>query len=457
MERILYPDYAFGGGEYPPPAKFNDILKISEENRKQFGPYSISTLSATGAEWQPTASTYWLQLDEDPTGLGGIDLNNKVTELPETIRRFKVEYTKSATSGYLRFDDLQFQQKTIEGTSRWITQLTASSCKGGLLGNTVSKQIALSGLSISSFSCMKDWDGLPIWNGCVGAISFVHDDGFDVVSTGYAPIYSQFDVKCTAFVVPNAVGLPTYMSWNQIRSLQQSGHEIGSHGMDLAAMITGGEITYSAGDMNYLDISMFTHASGLAHLGYQIIDSQRVITHNLISGSNRTFSCDTFAYPKNARDGIIIDLVKQNYIAARCGERNTSIANTGIRGSDYMTPTWHHIESMWEIPQLFAKENWFNGGAYTMSQVSGIVSTGFSAPWTSLEYYSRSVSSGGAEIGLQNPWLIVSIHNLGDATPQQIQAALGTINARPEKWWVAPFGEVAKYWLRAQNRKRGND
>ncbi|MBI3324816.1 MAG: polysaccharide deacetylase family protein [Candidatus Omnitrophica bacterium] len=63
---------------------------------------------------------------------------------------------------------------------------------------------------------------------CV-AITF--DDGYAETCTIAAPILRRFGFPATVFVAPGEVGLPGFMTWEELRRLSREGVTIGSHTM----------------------------------------------------------------------------------------------------------------------------------------------------------------------------------------------------------------------------------
>lgn len=63
-----------------------------------------------------------------------------------------------------------------------------------------------------------------------GKVSFTFDDGVESIYQYALPILSSFNVPATAFITTDWVGTSGFMSWEQVRNLQdQYGWEIGSH------------------------------------------------------------------------------------------------------------------------------------------------------------------------------------------------------------------------------------
>jgi peptidoglycan/xylan/chitin deacetylase (PgdA/CDA1 family) len=74
-----------------------------------------------------------------------------------------------------------------------------------------------------------------------GRVSFTFDDGLSSTYTNAAPILAKYGLSATDYVITGCIGMTTapntchantdttYMSWDQVASLQNSGWEIGSH------------------------------------------------------------------------------------------------------------------------------------------------------------------------------------------------------------------------------------
>ena len=55
------------------------------------------------------------------------------------------------------------------------------------------------------------------------------DDGYSDNYTEALPILEERGMKATVFMVTNDVGLPGYLSWNQLHEMEKRGVELGSH------------------------------------------------------------------------------------------------------------------------------------------------------------------------------------------------------------------------------------
>lgn len=59
------------------------------------------------------------------------------------------------------------------------------------------------------------------------AITF--DDGYEETATIAAPLLRRFEFPAIVFVTPNEIGLPGFMTWEQVRAIGHEGVAIGSH------------------------------------------------------------------------------------------------------------------------------------------------------------------------------------------------------------------------------------
>ena len=75
-------------------------------------------------------------------------------------------------------------------------------------------------------------------------IVLTFDDGYDDAYTNAFPLLKERGLVGTFFVTVNLVGQPGYMSWDQVRSLANSGMDVQSHAMDHISMakLTGGAL-----------------------------------------------------------------------------------------------------------------------------------------------------------------------------------------------------------------------
>lgn len=72
-------------------------------------------------------------------------------------------------------------------------------------------------------------------------VALTFDDGYEDAATNALPILERYGFPATFYIVTDFVGQPGYLSWDQIRTLHESGMEIGSHSIshpDLTARST---------------------------------------------------------------------------------------------------------------------------------------------------------------------------------------------------------------------------
>jgi|AntAceMinimDraft_18_1070375.scaffolds.fasta_scaffold78149_2 peptidoglycan/xylan/chitin deacetylase (PgdA/CDA1 family) len=67
-------------------------------------------------------------------------------------------------------------------------------------------------------------------------VSIVFDDGYTDMHDNVLPILNEYNISSTFYIIPGLVGEKfeeeKIMDWEQIKELQEQGHEIGSHSMN---------------------------------------------------------------------------------------------------------------------------------------------------------------------------------------------------------------------------------
>jgi peptidoglycan/xylan/chitin deacetylase (PgdA/CDA1 family) len=63
-------------------------------------------------------------------------------------------------------------------------------------------------------------------------VSVTFDDGWESVYTQAAPLLQKYGIPTTQYVLSGTDKQPSYMTFDQIKSLHQAGHEIGCHTID---------------------------------------------------------------------------------------------------------------------------------------------------------------------------------------------------------------------------------
>ena len=130
-------------------------------------------------------------------------------------------------------------------------------------------------------------------NDAKAALSFTFDDGFVDHFTLAGPMLEKHGLRGTFFIVVNWIGKGNHLTWEQVKSLSERGHEIGSHSMRHWNLVTSSD----NGD--------------LVNLEKEIVDPIGIIKEKI------GVSPVTFAYPLNARNPQVQAMVEQHYIASR--------------------------------------------------------------------------------------------------------------------------------------------
>ena len=62
-------------------------------------------------------------------------------------------------------------------------------------------------------------------------VAITFDDGYEGTATIAAPILDRYGFHATVFVTPSEVGLPGFLTWEQVKAMAGNGVTIGSHTM----------------------------------------------------------------------------------------------------------------------------------------------------------------------------------------------------------------------------------
>ena len=123
----------------------------------------------------------------------------------------------------------------------------------------------------------------------VKAAILTFDDGMLSQYTYAKPILDKYNFKATFYIICNSVDTENRMNWNNIQTLEEEGHEIGSHSMNHQRL---GELSNN-------------------EMKYEIIESKRCL-------ENKGFNVTSFSFPYNDGDNnknIIKNLADHYYIA----------------------------------------------------------------------------------------------------------------------------------------------
>lgn len=127
------------------------------------------------------------------------------------------------------------------------------------------------------------------------------DDGYENNYTTLLPLLEERGMKATVFMVTNDIGQPGYLTWDELRDMQQRGIEIGSH---------------TANHLPLTDMSLA-----------EADDELRL--SKLIMEWNRLSTIYVFSYPNGKYNSSLLDLLQKNdYLAAVTGDAGLNTFGT---------------------------------------------------------------------------------------------------------------------------------
>ena len=124
----------------------------------------------------------------------------------------------------------------------------------------------------------------------IKAAIITFDDGMLSQYTYAKPILDKYNFKTTFYIICNSVDKENRMNWNNIQTLEDEGHEIGSH------------------SMNHQRLGQLSNNE----MKYEIIESKRCL-------ENKGFNVTSFSFPYNDGDNNkkILKIIADNYNIAR--------------------------------------------------------------------------------------------------------------------------------------------
>jgi peptidoglycan/xylan/chitin deacetylase (PgdA/CDA1 family) len=160
-------------------------------------------------------------------------------------------------------------------------------------------------------------------NDAKAAISFTFDDGTVDHFTQAAPMLEKHGLRGTFFIVINWIGKGNKLTWDQVKSLSERGHEIGNH-----------SVTHG-------NLATLSDKGDLVNLEKEIIEPIGIIQEKI------GVAPVTFAYPLNAHKPPVRAMVEQHHIASR-------IISKGYNGT-----TFHLETANRDVDSLITKGgNW---------------------------------------------------------------------------------------------------
>ena len=130
-------------------------------------------------------------------------------------------------------------------------------------------------------------------NDAKAALSFTFDDGSVDHFTLAAPMLEKHGLRGTFFIVTNWIGKGNKLTWDQVKSLSERGHEIGNH------------------SLSHWNLAATSDKGDLVNLEKEIDDPIGIIKEKI------GVAPVTFAYPLNARSSQVQAMVEQHHIASR--------------------------------------------------------------------------------------------------------------------------------------------
>lgn len=130
-------------------------------------------------------------------------------------------------------------------------------------------------------------------NDAKAALSFTFDDATVDHFTHAAPMLEKHGLRGTFFIVINWIGKGKKLTWEQVKSLAERGHEIGNH------------------SMTHGNLVILSNKGDLVNLEKEIVDPIGIIQEKI------GVAPVTFAYPLNARNPQVQAMAEQHHIATR--------------------------------------------------------------------------------------------------------------------------------------------
>lgn len=157
---------------------------------------------------------------------GGIEYNNELTGLKESLRVFHFyhPYTNMHATAKFQYVGLS------TGDSTWVATIDTSNVYGVTAGSKAG-QVDLSSIDQDEILSWTEYDDLPINGGYPYAFSFTSDDGEDYVNT-ISAIFDTMGYHMTIFAVPNEVGGTGQATLSELQDIVSRGHEIGGHSLN---------------------------------------------------------------------------------------------------------------------------------------------------------------------------------------------------------------------------------
>ena len=128
--------------------------------------------------------------------------------------------------------------------------------------------------------------------GKLGGLVFTFDDGTVDQYEVAAPVLERYGLRAIFNIIPDRIGKPNYMTWEQLRDLVRRGHELGNH------------------SLSHPQLNRLAETGGVDCVRAQIVGAHRMILENT------GFDAKVFCYPYNASGPVSEQILKENGFSA---------------------------------------------------------------------------------------------------------------------------------------------
>ena len=228
-------------------------------------------------------------------------------------------------------------------------------------------------------------------------VSLTFDDGLEEQYNLFYPILNKYDLNATFYVVTNRIGWKGVMGWDELRTLHEQGHEIGSH--------------------------THTHRH-LTKLSNKELHFEFKKSHDML----RPFNCNTLAYPYSECDDRVVEQARKCYAAAVGSAFMSNIKSKSLT-LDYDSKERYKLE-------VFPIESSFPSRDFEVLQRSSL----FQLPITKFKTTLNELLKHSIK---RNAWIIFSLH--------------GFYHGKNISWILKMPKETIKYFASLARRRSAMD
>lgn len=125
-----------------------------------------------------------------------------------------------------------------------------------------------------------------------GGLVFTFDDGTVDQYEVAAPVLERYGLRAIFNIIPERIGKPNYMTWEQLRDLVRRGHELGNH------------------SLSHQQLNRLAETGGVECVRAQIVGAHRMILENT------GYDAKVFCFPYNASGPVSEKILKENGFSA---------------------------------------------------------------------------------------------------------------------------------------------